>query len=136
LSKTRTKRRSASAKYRWGTNPPLSGGARLEFVRQEKPDKPELARCWMQKEPARKLPNIAKVPTLIVIAEASYHSAYDHCTAAYLAQAGVKNTVMRLEESGIRGNGHMMMLEKNNTAIARAVADWIERQLESGRNIR
>lgn len=111
-----------------GYDPPLSGDSKLEFTRQERPDKPELVRCWMQKEPARKLPNIAKVPTLIVIAEASYHASYDHCTAAYLAQAGVKNTVMRLEQAGIRGNGHMMMLEKNNMAIAKAIADWIERQ--------
>ena len=29
--------------------------AKLEFVRQEKADGPELVRCWLQKEPARKL---------------------------------------------------------------------------------
>jgi pimeloyl-ACP methyl ester carboxylesterase len=108
-------------------DPPLSNDAKLEFVRQDKPDKPELARCWMQKEPARKLPNVAKVPTLIVVAEASYHAGYDHCTAAYLTQAGVKNTLLRLPDIGIHGNGHMMMLENNNMAIAKAIADWIER---------
>ena len=43
------------------------GGQKLEFVRQDKPDKPDLARCWLQKEPARKLPNLAKMPILIVI---------------------------------------------------------------------
>jgi pimeloyl-ACP methyl ester carboxylesterase len=108
-------------------DPPLSGDAKLEFVRQDKPDKPEYARCWMQKEPARKLPNVAKVPTLIVTSEASYHASYDHCTAAYLTQAGVKTTLIRLPEVGVHGNGHMMMLEKNNMAIARVMADWLER---------
>jgi pimeloyl-ACP methyl ester carboxylesterase len=110
-------------------DPPLSGDAKLEFVHQEKADKPDLVRCWAQKEPARKLPNLAKVPTLIVSSEASYHASYDHCTAAYLTQAGVKNTFLRLADVGIHGNNHMMMLEKNNMAIARVMAEWAERTL-------
>ena len=58
--------------------------------------------------------------------EASYHAAYDHCTSAYLAQAGVKHDFIRLEDLGIRGNGHMMMLEKNSDEIALVIAEWIE----------
>ena len=107
-------------------DPPVTATSKLEFVRQEQADKPDLARCWLQKEPARKLPNVAKVPTLIVMSEASYHAAYDHCTAAYLAQAGVKNTFVRLADRGIKGNGHMMMLEKNNMAIAGVMAEWLD----------
>ncbi|MEA2937480.1 MAG: hypothetical protein QOC56_984 [Alphaproteobacteria bacterium] len=110
-----------------GYDPPVSASSKLEFVRQDKSDKPDYARCWLQKEPARKLPNVAKVPTLIVISEASYHASYDHCTAAYLTQAGVKNTVIRLPEVGVHGNGHMMMLEKNNMAIAAVMAGWLDR---------
>jgi pimeloyl-ACP methyl ester carboxylesterase len=110
-------------------DPPLSSDAKLEFVRQEKADKPDLVRCWLQKEPARKLPSLAKAPTLIVMSEASYHATYDHCTAAYLTQAGVKNTFIRLADVGVRGNNHMMMLEKNNMAIARVMAEWVERAL-------
>ena len=117
-------------------DPPISGDAKLEFVRQEKADNPDLVRCWLQKEPARKLPNLAKVPTLIVMSEASYHAAYDHCTAAYLTQAGVKNTFIRLADVGIRGNNHMMMLEKNNIAIARVMAEWVERSLPRKRRDR
>jgi pimeloyl-ACP methyl ester carboxylesterase len=117
-------------------DPPLSGEAKLEFVRQEKADKPDLVRCWLQKEPARKLSNLAKVPTLVVMSEASYHAAYDHCTAAYLMQAGVKNTFIRLADVGIRGNNHMMMLEKNNMAIARVLAEWVERTVGNGRRER
>jgi pimeloyl-ACP methyl ester carboxylesterase len=107
-------------------DPPVTATSKLEFVRQEQADKPELARCWLQKEPARKLSNAAKVPTLIVMSEASYHAAYDHCTAAYLTQAGVKNTFVRLADRGIKGNGHMMMLEKNNMAIAGVMAEWLD----------
>src|SRR5436309_58310 len=108
-------------------DPPFGANGKLEFVRQDKADGPDLARCWLQKEPARKLPNIAKVPMLIVASEASYHAGYDHCTSAYLNQAGVKHSFVRLGERGIHGNGHMMMLEKNNQAIARLMADWVER---------
>jgi pimeloyl-ACP methyl ester carboxylesterase len=108
-------------------DPPLSGDARLEFVRQDKPDRPDLARCWLQKEPARRLPSLTRIPVVIVSAEASYHAGYDHCTAAYLSQAGVRNTLIRLADMGVHGNGHMMMIEKNNAAIAGVIAQWLER---------
>ena len=41
-------------------DPPLAGDAKLEFVRQDKPDKRDLVRCWRQKEPARKLTNLQR----------------------------------------------------------------------------
>jgi hypothetical protein len=73
----------------------------------------------------RRLPKLAGIPILILAAESSYHAAYDHCTAKYLEQAGVKNTYVRLEEVGIRGNGHMLMLEKNNLEIAAFIDQWV-----------
>ena len=111
-------------------DPPLSGDAKLEFVHQEKADKPDLVRCWAQKEPARKLPNLAKVPTLIVSsAGAPITPAMTIAQRPDLTQAGVKNTFLRLADVGIHGNNHMMMLEKNNMAIARVMAEWAERTL-------
>jgi pimeloyl-ACP methyl ester carboxylesterase len=110
-------------------DPPVSAAAPLDFVREDKPTSPELARCWMQREPARKLVNLQNIPLLIVTSEASYHAAYDHCTVRYLAQAGVKSTFLRLPDAGIHGNGHMMMLEKNSDAIAKAIADWLDHAL-------
>jgi pimeloyl-ACP methyl ester carboxylesterase len=117
-------------------DPPVTATSKLEFIRKEQADKPDLAHCWLQKEPARKLPNVAKVPTLIVMSEASYHAAYDHCTAAYLTQAGVKNTFVRLADRGIKGNGHMMMLEKNNMAIAGVMAEWLDSVRDGARPVR
>ena len=55
---------------------------------------------------------------------------YDHCTALYLGQAGVKHDFVRLPDVGIRGNAHMMMLEKNNQEIAGFIAGW------AGKNIK
>ncbi|SDO20529.1 Alpha/beta hydrolase family protein [Methylobacterium phyllostachyos] len=82
-------------------------------------------RCWLQGEPARTLPNLAKVPTVLVTAEASFHATYDACTAAFLTQAGAKPDVIQLADRGLRGNGHMMMLETNSDAVADVLADWL-----------
>jgi pimeloyl-ACP methyl ester carboxylesterase len=106
-------------------DPPLKPGEELAYVRQDKPNAPDLVRCWQQAEPARKLPKLAGVPIVIVMSEASYHAAYDHCTANYLTQAGVRNTMIKLGDIGIRGNGHMMMLEKNSDDIAKVMRDWL-----------
>jgi len=82
-------------------------------------------RCWLQGEPARTLPNLAKVPTVLVTAEASFHATYDACTAAFLTQAGAKPDVIQLADRGLRGNGHMMMLETNSDAVADLLAEWL-----------
>jgi pimeloyl-ACP methyl ester carboxylesterase len=110
-------------------DPPLKDGEQLAFVRQDKPDRPDLVRCWSQQAQARKLANLAHIPLLIISSEASYHASYDHCTAAYLAQAGVKNTFVHLADVGIHGNGHMMMLEKNSDAIAGVIEGWLNKAL-------
>ena len=114
-------------------DPPLGSGERLSFVRQEKPDGPDLAHCWLQKEPARKLKNLPNIPVVVVMSEASYHAPYDHCTVAYLKQAGVRHRLHPARRCGIRGNGHMMMLEKNSDDIARVMDEWIARQLGNER---
>ena len=105
-------------------DPPVAAASELKLVRQDTPDAPDLVRCYSQAEPARKLSHLAGIPILILTSEASYHAPYDHCTAKYLAQAGVKNAFIRLKDHGIHGNGHMMMLEKNNLAIAEFLRNW------------
>jgi hypothetical protein len=64
------------------------------------------------------------VPILMITSEASYHASYDHCTSAYLTQAGVEHTYVRLPDVGIHGNGHMMMLENDNLRIAALIEQW------------
>ena len=39
------------------------------------------------------------------------------------------NTHVRLETVGIHGNGHMMMLEKNNLQIADFMETWLSKTL-------
>jgi pimeloyl-ACP methyl ester carboxylesterase len=110
-------------------DPPLKDGEQLSFVRQDKPNRPDLVRCWSQATPARQLPNLKNIPVLIISSEASYHASYDHCTAAYLTQAGVANTFIHLADVGIHGNGHMMMLEKDSDAIAGVIGGWLDKTL-------
>ena len=44
-----------------------------------------------------------------------------------LRQAGVgKTTFVRLAEKGITGNGHMLMIEKNNQDIAKVAFEWMQ----------
>jgi pimeloyl-ACP methyl ester carboxylesterase len=115
-------------------SPPAANPSDLAIIRQDQPDDPNVSRCWMQKPPARQLPNLQKVPILVVTSEASYHRAYDHCTVKYLEQAGVHVTWIKLADAGIHGNGHMMMLEKNNMEIAAVMSRWIEKTLSSAAN--
>ncbi len=86
-------------------------------------------RCYLQEEPARKLPRLKGIPILIIAAEASYHAAYDHGTSKFLTQAGVENDFVRLEDVGLPGNGHMIMCEKNNHEVADFLLGWLGRRL-------
>jgi pimeloyl-ACP methyl ester carboxylesterase len=128
-------RDSATQQRRWGVtdvrltySPLVSDASQLAIERQEKPDGPDKVRCWLQKSPVRQLPNLQKVPILILTAEASYHAPYDHCTVKFLEQAGVHPTYTRLADAGIHGNGHMMMLENNNAEIAALIGRWFAKE--------
>lgn len=106
-------------------NPPAKMASELRPIRESKPDAPDLTPCWKQADPPRRLVNLQGIPILVVVTESSQHAVYDHCTSKYLTQAGVKNTFARLEDQGIRGNGHMVMLEKNSLEVAGFLEKWI-----------
>lgn len=121
----------------WGTTrgpltytPVAENPMDLGMTRQTAADGPELVRCWLQAEPARQLRNLQGIPILIIVSEASYHAPYDHCTSKYLTQAGVKHEFVRLPDIGIRGNGHMMMLERNSLDIAALLQGWARKNIK------
>ena len=97
-----------------------------ELVPSEHPD--EQIDGYVQAPPARQLPNL-KMPIVIVVAEASYHAVYDHVTSAFLTQAGVEHDYIELADRGLRGNGHMVMLEQNNHEIADLLINWLSSKL-------
>ena len=47
----------------------------------------------------------------------------------YLEQAGVKVDFIRLADIGLRGNSHMMMVEKNSDAIAQVIVEWLAKNV-------
>jgi pimeloyl-ACP methyl ester carboxylesterase len=106
--------------------PPIADPAELRPVQEATAQGPNLVRCFRQSDPAHTLINLVGIPTAIVTNEASSPASRDHCTSQYLTQAGVKNTHIRLENYGIRGNSHMSMIEKNNLQIAKVIGDWLE----------
>ncbi|KAI0757781.1 Alpha/beta hydrolase family-domain-containing protein [Daedaleopsis nitida] len=90
-----------------------------------------VADCILQAEgrakPVRKLKNLQRIPTVVVTSEAGYHATYDWCTVRYLHQAGVRAEHLSLPDVGIRGNGHMMFMEKNSDVVAKVVHEWIQK---------
>jgi pimeloyl-ACP methyl ester carboxylesterase len=107
--------------------PAVTAQSKLEFVQQEKPEQRDLARCWRQKEPARKLALVDERPVMVLEAEASFYAGYNHCNVEYLRQAGVPVEFIKLADRGIKGNGHMMMMEKNSDSIAQVIVDWLDK---------
>ncbi len=105
--------------------PPAAAPGDLTLVQQTTADGPDLVRCWLQAVPARQLPKLVRLPVLVLTGEASYHAPYDHCTVKFLEQAGLHPTFVKLADAGIRGNGHMMMIEKNNHEIAALIDRWL-----------
>ena len=105
--------------------PAVTNPADIAIEQQSAADGEDLVKCWLQRSPARKLTHLQTTPVLVVTGEASYHAPYDHCSAAFLRQAGVPATHWRLEQQGIHGNGHLMMLEKNNLLIAERLERWL-----------
>lgn len=106
-------------------DPPLKPGETLAAELRTLSDNPELMAGYLQIEPARTLPALKDIPIMIMVAEASYHATYDHITSAFFKQAGVDHDLVYLADKGFKGNGHMVMLEKNNHDVADMMIGWL-----------
>ncbi|KAK0714259.1 Alpha/beta hydrolase family-domain-containing protein [Apiosordaria backusii] len=86
------------------------------------------APCYLQDElngPVRTLPNLQNIPQCVVTGGSSFHSQFDYATVAFLRQAGVPVSHLKLiEDFGLYGNGHLLMLEDNSTEIADRLINW------------
>lgn len=106
-------------------SPPVNRVEDFGPLVQEAPEGPDKVGCWVPAGQARRLVNLAQVPVMVLTGGASYHSAYDYCTAKFLERAGVPVSRMQLDEIGIDGNTHGFPTETNNAEIADLVADWL-----------
>ena len=110
-------------------NPPVTNPATDLTRMRIPPARSDLSECVLQASPAKQLPNLAKIPQMVVTSEASLHAVYDYCTVRYLQQAGVTVDFLNLSAAGIHGNAHFLFLEKNNLEIAKLVEAWIRSKL-------
>lgn len=115
--------------------PAVTDPTQLSFEQEAAPDPGKIVRCYLQAEPARELPNLQKMPHLLIVGEAAAAANTNHCVSKYLTQAGVENDWVNLGDVGIHGNGHMMMWEKNNREIAQFIGRWIKNNVEEGANV-
>jgi hypothetical protein len=44
------------------------------------------------------------------------------------SHVGGRYNVVELPRTGIRGNSHMMMMDKNNNQVAAVIQDWLQKQ--------
>jgi pimeloyl-ACP methyl ester carboxylesterase len=84
---------------------------------------------FLQAEPAHKLPNLRNTKVVFVTADSSFASPGNPGGAAFLKQAGVQAEELRLGAVGIKGNGHMMMVEKNSRQVLQPIIDWMTKNV-------
>ncbi|KAI5820394.1 Alpha/Beta hydrolase protein [Pyronema omphalodes] len=113
----------ADVEMRW--DPPGSGFDLIRVGRETR----ERTGCWLQdpkKGRVKQLVGLRDIPMMVVTSESGYHRVYDHCTVEFLKQAGVKKVKFaELWKMGIRGGGHMMMMEKNSYDVWKVIEKWI-----------
>jgi pimeloyl-ACP methyl ester carboxylesterase len=81
------------------------------------------------------LASIKHVPHLFVWGDyMDRHAVWQRVSAApnryrdALAQAGAKADTLDLPARGVRGNSHMLMMDRNSDQIARMIQDWLAQQ--------
>ena len=108
--------------------PPASDPSELKLV-TVKSTELGVADWKIQAEPARKLKNLQNIPIVIVTSEGSFAAPGNPGAIQYFKQAGCKAEELRLVDHNIHGNGHMMMVERNNKEVLAVITDWIDKNV-------
>ena len=110
-----------------------TGGANVLNAATERPD---MVKGVVALEPSGYPPEgrhsqLAKVPVVIVLGDHQPETAVTNTKAITdrLKSLGGDASTVVLPEVGIRGNGHMMMMERNSEQVADLVVDWIQRHV-------
>lgn len=80
----------------------------------------------LQGGPPRRLPNLSRFPIAVVTSEASMFRAFDRDLVAFLEQGGCTVDLIQLADHGVRGNGHGIMLERNNAEALAVLTRWVD----------
>jgi len=120
---------------RWGMSsipvtydPPVNDPAEIKTHWVANPE-PGVGGYFLQSEPVRRLPNLRNTKVVFVTADSSFASPGSPGGVAFLKQAGVQAEELRLGGIGIKGNGHMMMVEKNSRQVLQPIIDWMTRNV-------
>jgi pimeloyl-ACP methyl ester carboxylesterase len=113
-------------------DPPISAIADLKTYTEEKGEREGENGCRMQTEPVRKLAanGLRDIPILDISGDGGYHRAGDACPPKWINQAGGHAEFVRLEDVGIKGNGHMMMFEKNSDVVVKFIGNWMDKNIK------
>jgi hypothetical protein len=118
----------ACRRFRWLTIRRLRS-VRTEDRNRHADNEQGIAPYKLQAEPARKLKNLKGIPIVVVTSEGSFASPGNPGAVAFFKQAGCTAEELRLVDHGIHGNGHMMMVEKNNAEVLEPIVAWIEKNV-------
>jgi pimeloyl-ACP methyl ester carboxylesterase len=83
----------------------------------------------LQDGTSRRLVNLSKFPMLLMTSEASVFTQIDPHTYEFLKAHGCDIDYLPLPQAGVRGNGHGMMLERNNREALQPILDWLAKKL-------
>jgi pimeloyl-ACP methyl ester carboxylesterase len=127
-----------AAQLRWGLtaspvayDPPVTDVSQFKLVDQTAPPdspRPVVSPYKLQAEPARKWKNIQGIPIAWVTSEYGGGGS-PVANVAFLKQVGCSVEMLRLRDSGILGNGNLMLLEKNNHEVFGVIRNWLDQKV-------
>ena len=102
-------------KLEWGLT-----AARIAF------DPPAEQPSELEASAPRRLPNLAGIPIAVVSSESSQLGLFADEFVGFLRAAGCDADHLHLPDHGVRGNGHGIMLERNNREALGVILEWLE----------
>jgi pimeloyl-ACP methyl ester carboxylesterase len=110
----------------FGQNPPLGLDLKWGITQAPITYEPPVADPAELEGKPRRLPNLARVPIAVVSAPASPFVHIHDAMVDFLRAAGCEVESLKLAEQGVEGNGHAMMLERNNVEALEPIIGWVE----------
>ena len=121
---------------RWGLtaqpmtyDPPVAAIADFRLVDRTPPadsPRPIASPFKLQAEPARRWKNLRDIPIAWMTSEDGAGGS-PVANVEFLKQAGCAVEMLRLRDSGITGNGNLMLMEKNNRDVFGVLRGWLDR---------
>lgn len=129
-----------AAQLRWGLtaapmtyDPPVTELSQFKLVdKTEPPDSPRpvVQSYKLQAEPVHKWKNLQTIPIGWMTSEFGGGGS-PVSNVEFLKQVGCQAEMIRLRDSGIIGNGNLMLMEKNNHEVFAVLRDWLDKKVKA-----